>query len=83
MKTNDENLKKVRSLLRELDELEDAFDVLKNYDAKACYCFSTGHNNNTKITKTVFVTMSPEILKQVKEELTLRIENIKKELKKV
>lgn len=82
MKTNDENLKRVRSLLRELGELEDAFDVLGNYDAKAYYCFSTGHNNNTKITKKVFITMSPEVLKQVKEELTSRIEEIKKELEK-
>ena len=82
MKTDGETLKRVRSLLDELYELEAAFDILGNYDAKAYYNFFTFHNNNEKRKKEVFITMSPEILMQVKKELALRIEGIKNELEK-
>ena len=82
MRTDDETLKRVRSLLDELYELEVAFDILGNYDAKAYSNFITWHNNNIKRKKEVFITMSPKILEQVKEELALRIKEIKEELEK-
>ena len=48
MQTNDKTLKEARKLLQELDELEDAIDVLGNYDAKAYYLFSTGQQKSRK-----------------------------------
>ncbi len=83
MQTNDKTLKEARKLLQELDELEDAIDVLGNYDAKAYYLFSTGHNNNTKVTKRVSIPMSAEVLQEVKEEIKLRITEIKKKIEEL
>lgn len=51
MNIEKKNLDKARELLAELKTLEEADDVLGNYDASAYAVFRTGYNNNTKTLK--------------------------------
>lgn len=80
MKIDENNLKKARSLLSELKELEEVRDVMQNYDAKVFATFWTGHNNNTKVSKTVQIAMPPDMIKLMDEHVSNRIYEIKKEL---
>ena len=80
MNIEKENLDKARKLLAELKTLEEAKDVLGNYDARAYAVFITWHNNNTKTLKEVRVPMPPDVRKAMTEYMTHRIYEIKKEL---
>lgn len=80
MNIEKENLDKARKLLSELKTLEEAEDVLDNYDARAYAVFRTWHNNNTKTLKDVRVSMPPDLLEAMNKYMTHRICEIKKEL---
>lgn len=80
MNIEKKNLDKVRELLEELKKLEDANDILGNYDARVYAVFSTLHNNNLKVLKEVRIPMSGDIRKTMIEYISNRIYEIKKEL---
>lgn len=80
MNIEKKNLDKARELLAELETLEDVDDVLGNYDARTYAVFRTGHNHNTKTLKEVRVPMPPDVRKAMKEYMSHRIYEIKKEL---
>ena len=83
MDVSSNNLEKARKLLSELSKLEDALDVLKNYDAQIYAEFWTAHNNNRKGLKTVQITLPESICSSIKEHISDRIFKIKEELKKL
>lgn len=80
MNIEKKNLDKARELLAELERLEEVDDVLGNYDASAYAIFKTCHNNNTKTLKEVRVPMPPDVSKAMREYISHRIYEIKKEL---
>lgn len=80
MNIEKKNLDKARELLAELERLEEVDDVLGNYDAMVYAIFETFHNNNTKILKEVKVPMPPDVSKAMREYISHRIYEIKKEL---
>lgn len=80
MNIEKKNLDKARELLAELERLEEVDDVLGNYDASAYALFKTFHNNNTKTLKEVRVPMPPDVSKAMREYISHRIYEIKKEL---
>ena len=80
MNIEKKNLDKARKLLAELERLEEVDDVLGNYDARAYAVFRTCHNNNTKTPKEVRVPMPPDVSKAMREYMSHRIYEIKKEL---
>lgn len=80
MNIDEKNLEKARKLLKELAVLEDVRDVCNNYDSKAYAVYSTVHNNNTKVPKEARVPMPIEIVLAMKDFISDRIFEIKKEL---
>ena len=80
MNIEKKNLDKARELLAELERLEEVDDVLGNYDARAYAVFRTYYNNNTKTLKEVRVPMPPDVSKAMREYMSHRIYEIKKEL---
>ena len=80
MNIEKKNLDKARKLLAELERLEEVDDVLGNYDAMVYAIFKTCHNNNTKTLKEVRVPMPPDVSKAMREDISHRIYEIKKEL---
>jgi len=80
MNIEKKNLDKARELLAELERLEEVDDVLGNYDARAYAVFRTCHNNNTKTLKEVRVPMPSDVSKAMREYMSHRIYEIKKEL---
>lgn len=80
MNIEKKNLDKARKLLAELEKIEEVYDVLGNYDSESYAVFRTGHNNNTKILKEVKIPMPPDICKAMKEHMSHRVYEIKKEL---
>lgn len=80
MNIEKKNLDKARELLAELERLEEVDDVLGNYDAMVYAIFKTCHNNNTKTLKEVRVPMPPDVSKAMREYISHRIYEIKKEL---
>lgn len=83
MKVSNENIKKARDLLDELETLEGAMEVMKNYDAKVFALFWTGHNDNTKRTSEVRVQVSQEMCSKLMDEVQDRIFEIRKELEQL
>ncbi len=80
MNIEKKNLDKARELLAELERLEEVDDVLGNYDAMVYAIFETFHNNNNKTLKEVKVPMPPDVSKAMREYISHRIYEIKKEL---
>lgn len=80
MKVDEKSLETARKLLSELSNLEDAFDVLSNYDVTVSARFFTGHNNNTKNSKIVNVPLSKDLIQPIVANMKNRIFEIKKEL---
>ena len=80
MKVEKKFLDRARALLEELDKLEEAKDVLTNYDSKVQVLYSTYYNHNLKELKQVKIKMPPEIIGNMNEYIDNRIFEIKKEL---
>ena len=80
MNIDKKNLDKVRELLNELSNLEDALDVFKNYDSRVQAVYSSKHNKNTKVYKEVRVEMPKEVMLIMKDHIARRIDEIHKEL---
>lgn len=80
MKVEKKFLDRARELLEELDKLEEAKDVLTNYDSKVQVLYSTFHNHNLKELKQVIIKMPPEVVRTMSEYIENRIFEIKKEL---
>lgn len=78
-----ENIAKAKKLIEELEMLEDAIDITRNYDASIKVSFSTLHNHNTKNSKSVKIPISNDIEKSIIKGVYERIEEIKKELEKM
>lgn len=78
-----ENIAKVKKLIEELEMLEDAIDITRNYDASIKASFFTLHNHNTKTSKSVKIPISNDIEKAIIKSIYERIEEIKKELEKM
>lgn len=74
---------KARNLYEELENLENALDVLGNYDAKAYFCFTTFHNNNLKRRKEVKIPMQDEKIQETKQQIIQRIKQIKEEIEEL
>jgi hypothetical protein len=89
MNIKQENLEKARNLLKELETLESALDVLGNYDSAIYVQFYTMHNNNEKRPKTVTIPIDEKVFKGVDAKqfsigkINHRIEEIKEELEKM
>ena len=80
MNIEKKNLDKARELLKELETLEEAYDVLGNYDARAYAVFKTSYNNNAKTLKEVRFPMPLDIRNSMIAYISHRIYEIKKEL---
>ena len=80
MDISDKNLKEVRKLLAELEQLEAALDILSNYDSKVSVNFWTGYNHNLKDPKTVQLPVSSNLRTSIVAEIKYRIPIIKKQL---
>lgn len=78
-----ENIGKAKKLIEELEMLEDAIDITRNYDASIMASFFTLHNHNTKTSKSVEIPISNDIEKAIIKNVHERIEEIKKELEKM
>lgn len=78
-----ENIGKAKKLIEELEMLEDAIDITRNYDASITASFFTLHNHNTKTSKSVEIPISSDIEKAIIKNVHERIEEIKKELEKM
>ena len=83
MKVSKENIEKARKLLDELEKLEGAMEVMKNYDAKVVALFWSAYNNNTKQTGVAKVQLSRELCEQIMDEVQDKIFAIKKELEQL
>lgn len=83
MKVSHENIEKARKLLDELEKLEGAMEVMKNYDAKVFALFWTAHNDNAKQTREVRVQLPRELCEQIMNEVQDKIFAIKKELEQL
>ena len=84
MKTDRESVKKAKTLLSELAELENALDVLNNYDAKAYMYFFTQHNNNKQFcSNDAKIPMPASMKKEAISHITQRVAEIKQELEKI
>ncbi len=84
MKTDEKTRKALKGLLEELENLEDALDIMSkdNYDAKVYSYFFTGYNHNEKSSKSVKILMSASLKKAAIFEVENRIAEIKEELEK-
>ena len=80
MKIEKENLKRARDLLNELEKLEQALNIMGNYDATISAQFKSIYNNNKESALTVVVPISEYSKKFILDDINLRIEQIKKEL---
>lgn len=83
MNVRPENLQKVRKLLKELEQLEKAQEILGNYDAEVYAYFRTEHNNNEKNTASVYIPLTGEIKASVEKYMRKRMEGIKEKLKEI
>ena len=83
MKVSNENIEKARKLLTELETLEEAMEVMRNYDAKIFALFWSAYNDNTKQTREVRVQLSRELREQIMDEVQDKIFAIKKELEQL
>ncbi len=83
MNIEKENLTRVKELIEELEKLEKAINITKNYDASITASFSSFHNFNTKTPIGISVPISNDIKDAIINNIHLRIKEIKKELEKV
>ena len=83
MDTSEKNIRKARRLLDELYSLEEALEVLGNYDVEVYGCFRTCHNNNRNYSKEVKVRVPSEIKNEMKSFIENRIVQIKAELEEL
>lgn len=83
MNISQANIKRVRELLKEMEKLEEAMEVMKNYDSKVFAVFWTAHNDNKKTTREVMIPVSKETSKKIIEEVKDRIFAIQKELEQL
>ena len=80
MKTDVVSLTKARKLLDELNHLEEARDVLGNYDVKRYALFTSVHNSNRGVPKEVSIPMPADARKTCFDYIHERIAEIKKQL---
>lgn len=80
MKVEKKTLDRARELLKELNDLEEAKDVMQNYDSKVYAFYRTFYNHNEKQLKEVKIKMPPEVVRVMSEYIENRIFEIKKEL---
>ncbi len=80
MKTDVVSLTKARKLLDELNQLEEARDVLGNYDAKSYALFTSVYNSNSKVPKEVRIPLPADVRKSSIDYINERIAEIKKQL---
>lgn len=80
MNIEKKSLDKARELLAELERLEEVDDILDNYDSMSYAVFRTFHNHNTNTLKEVRIPMPPDVHKAMREYMSHRIYEIKKEL---
>ena len=80
MKVEKKTLDRARELLKELNDLEEAKDVMQNYDSKVQVLYSTFYNHNIKELKEVKIKIPPEVVRVMSEYIENRIFEIKKEL---
>ena len=73
MNISQANIKRVRELLKEMEKLEEAMEVMKNYDSKVFAVSWTPHNDNKKTTREVIIPVSKETSKKIIEEVKDRI----------
>lgn len=80
MQTDVVSLTKARKLMDELDQLEEARNVLGNYDVKSYVLFSSVYNSNTKVPKEVRIPLPADARKTCIDYIHKRIAEIKKQL---
>ena len=84
MKTDKESIEKAKALLSELAKLENALDVLNNYDATAYMYFYTQHNNNKQFSSNdAKIPMPASMKKEAISHINQRVTEIKQELEKI
>ena len=77
MNIEKKNLDKARELLKELETLEEVYDVLGNYDSRAYAVFKTSYNNNSETPKEVRIPMPTDIRTSMIAYISHRIYEIK------
>ncbi len=65
MNISQANIKRVRELLKEMEKLEEAMEVMKNYDSKVFAVFWTAHNDNKKTTREVIILFQKKRAKKL------------------
>ena len=80
MKTDDRTLADVQKTLAELNNYEDALDVLDNYDKRISLEFYSQHNNNSSYPKRVVIPLDKEYYKQIVQYIRNKREKLKQKL---
>ena len=80
MKTDDRTLKDVKKTLAELNNHEDALDVLGNYDKRISLEFYSQHNNNSSYPKRVVIPLDKEYYQQIEQYIKNKRERLKQKL---
>ena len=81
MNIDKSNLKKVRKLLDELQNLETVISITNNYDHEAVAKFTSMHNDNNSCPITASIIIPTDIKKNILKIVHNRIAEIKEQLK--